>query len=63
MKQQLYTVYNQRCAGYLMMNGFPLLRLMVDNNTGLNTFIFANTTELHEWIEKWQTERIQDRQE
>lgn len=55
--KSLFTVYSQRLAGYLMMNGFPLIMLSKNNKTGKNDFIFANTDELHDFIKKWQIEK------
>lgn len=55
--KSLYTVYNQRLAGYLMMNGFPLIRLSENKQTGKNDFIFANVPLLQDFIDKWQIEK------
>lgn len=60
--KNLFTVYNQRLAGYLMLNGFPLLKLSENKRTGKNDFIFANVPILHEYIDKWQTEKIKQDQ-
>ncbi len=46
--KSLFTIYNQRLAGYLMMNGFPLLRLTENKRTGKNDFIFANVPMLQD---------------
>ena len=59
--KSLFTVYNQRLAGYLMMNGFPLLRLTENNRTGKNDFIFANVPMLQDYIDKWQNEKTKER--
>lgn len=56
--KSLFIVYNQRLAGYLMLNGFPLLRLSENKRTGKNDFIFANVPLLHDYIDKWQTEKL-----
>lgn len=56
--KSLFTVYNQRLAGYLMMNGFTLLRLTENKRTGKNDFIFANVPQLHDYIDKWQIKRL-----
>lgn len=61
--KSLFTVYNQRLAGYLMMNGFPLLRLSENKRTGKNDFIFANLPLLQEYINKWQIEKIKTKTE
>lgn len=60
--KNLFTVYNQRLAGYLMLNGFPLLKLSENKRTGKNDFIFANVPILHEYIDKWQIEKIKQDQ-
>ena len=57
--KSLFTVYSQRLAGYLMMNGLPLLRITENQRTGKNDFIFANTPLLHDCIDRWQIERLQ----
>lgn len=56
--KSLFTVYNQRLAGFLMLNGFPLLRLTENQQTGKNDFIFANVPMLQDYIDKWQIERL-----
>lgn len=52
-----FTVYSQRLAGHLMLNGFILRVLVTDyNHSHYNKFLFDNTPELqraiHEWDEK-----------
>ena len=47
--KSLYTIYSQRLAGYLMFNGFPLLRLAENEKTNRNNFIFANTELLQDY--------------
>ena len=37
--KNLFTVYSQRLAGYLMMNGFPLVRIIQDNKTGKDDYL------------------------
>ena len=59
----LFTVYNPRCAGYLMMNGFPLRRITMDNKTGRRDYLFPNSEKLREHIEKWQELRVKTKQE
>lgn len=56
--KSLFTVYSQRLAGYLMMNGFPLLRLSENQRTGKNNFIFANNSMLQDYIDKWRIEKL-----
>ena len=59
----LFTVYNQRLAGYLMMNGFPLVRMSYNRRTDKNNFVFPNTDMLHEYIDRWQMERFTNKLE
>lgn len=54
MEKSLYTVYSQRLAGYLMMNGFPLIELVRSQNTYKNQFLFCNTPMLKEYMDRWQ---------
>ena len=61
--KSLFTVYNQRLAGYLMMNGFPLLKLSENKRTGKNDFIFANVPILQNYIDKWKDSRVNDKTE
>lgn len=61
--KSLFTVYNQRLAGYLMMNGFPLLKLSENKRTGKNDFIFANVPILQDYIDKWKDSRVNDKTE
>lgn len=63
MEKSLYTVYSQRLAGYLMMNGFPLIELVRSQNTRKNHFIFPHTPMLKEYIDKWQIERLNNKAE
>lgn len=63
MEKSLYTVYSQRLAGYLMMNGFPLIELVKNQNTKKNCFIFPNTSMLKEYMDKWQIEKLNDKTE
>lgn len=55
-----YTIYNQRLAGYLMQQGFPLLYLSLNHRTNLNKFIFRNSKILQDYIDKWQVIRIEN---
>lgn len=54
MGKSLYTVYSQRLAGFLMMNGFPLIELVKNQTTRKNYFIFPNAPMLKEYIDKWE---------
>lgn len=56
--KSLFTIYNQRLAGYLMLNGFPLLKISENQRTGKNDFIFANVPMLQDYMDKWQIEKI-----
>jgi hypothetical protein len=49
-----YVVYNQRLAGFLMMNGFPL-KHMSESNTGSNknVFFFNKSDELFKKIKEF----------
>lgn len=60
MKKSLYTVYSQRLAGYLMLNGFPLLKITPDSRTGKNNFLFANNEMMQDYIDRWQLEKMQN---
>lgn len=57
MRSSYFTVYNMRLAGYLMMNGFPIIRIVQDSRSSKDDYLFANTNELQEYIGKWQMER------
>lgn len=59
----LMTVYSQRLAGFLMMNGFVLIKLLPNKNNNRNCFIFANTPMLKDYIDKWQIYRLKGRKE
>lgn len=63
MEKSLYTVYSQRLAGYLMMNGFPLIELVRNQNTRKNSFIFPNVPMLKDYIDKWQVEKLNNKTE
>ena len=43
------TIFTQRLAGYLMMNGFPLLGMRENKNgNNMNVFFFGDTPEIRE---------------
>lgn len=46
----LYEVTNMRICGYLMMCGFPLIELI--HKDYRNTFMFVDSPQLHEAIER-----------
>lgn len=55
--KSLYTVYNQQLAGYLMQKGFPLIHMIENPITKKNCFIFVNTDTLHQYMDKWQSQK------
>lgn len=58
IKTNFYTIFSQRLAGYLMMNGLPLVKLVPDNAGGSkNSFLFVNSAKLHDLMDKWAAER------
>ncbi|MGN0180186.1 MAG: DUF5659 domain-containing protein [Monoglobaceae bacterium] len=63
MEKSLYTIYSQRLAGFLMMNGFPLIELVKNQNTRKNSFIFSNVPMLKDYIDKWQMEKLNNKTE
>ena len=58
MNTSMYTVFSRRLAGYLMMQGFPILRIVQNSKTGKDNYLFANTEMLHDHIDRWQIERL-----
>lgn len=56
MNTSLFTIYSQRLAGYLMLNGIPLISMSKNKDTGKNDFLFPNTEELHTAMKKWKEE-------
>ena len=58
IKTNFYTIFSQRLAGYLMLNGLPLVKLVPDNAGGSkNSFLFVNSAKLHDLMDKWTAER------
>lgn len=53
-------IHSQRLAGFLMMNGFRLIKLLFDESSGLNKFIFINTPALIDCIESWQIQKLKE---
>lgn len=53
-----YTVFNQQLAGFLMLHGFPLIRLAPNWSSGKNCFIFKDTSALHDYIDRYQIEKL-----
>lgn len=54
MASNLFTVYSQRLAGYLMQRGFVLIKLVGNPHNSRNSFLFANTSALRNTIDEWQ---------
>lgn len=48
----LFSVYSQRCAGFLMQRGFPLMDLTIGKD-GRNVFLFKNSPALHDAMDRW----------
>lgn len=61
MNTSMYTVFSRRLAGYLMMQGFPILRIVQNSKTGKDNYLFANTEMLHDHIDRWQIERLNNK--
>lgn len=57
---KLMVIHSQRLAGFLMMNGFRLIKLLFDESSGLNKFIFINTPALIDCMEKWQIQKLKE---
>lgn len=58
-KTNFYTIFSQRLAGYLMLNGLPLIKLIPDSKReNKNSFLFINSDRLHDLMDKWQIEKI-----
>lgn len=57
--KSLFTVYSQRLAGFLMLNGFPLIKL-TEGQSGRNNFIFVNTEMLQDCIDKWIMQKLKN---
>lgn len=57
---KLMVIHSQRLAGFLMMNGFRLIKLLFDESSGLNKFIFINTPALIDCIENWQIQKLKE---
>lgn len=55
--KNFFTIYSQRLAGYLMCNGFSLIKMVENRQTNKNNFIFANTPMLQEYISRWNIEK------
>lgn len=51
-----YTIYSQRMAGYLMMNGFVLKGMIRQPLKRFNQFIFVDSPELREKMSEYSKE-------
>lgn len=59
MNKEYITVFGQKLAGWLMVQGFPLKDMRPDRDgSGRNLFFFKNSEEIHqkmrEYKEKYQ---------
>lgn len=59
----LITVHSQRLAGYLMLHGFVLIRLLPNQTDNRNRFLFANTPALRDCIDRWNIEKLKSADE
>lgn len=57
---KLMVIHSQRLAGFLMMNGFRLIKLLFDESSGLNKFIFINTPALIDCMDSWQIQKLKE---
>lgn len=57
---KLMVIHSQRLAGFLMMNGFRLIKLLFDESSGLNKFIFINTPALIDCMGSWQIQKLKE---
>jgi hypothetical protein len=59
-KSKLMVIHSQRLAGFLMMNGFRLIKLLFDESSSLNKFIFINSPALIDCMENWQIQKLKE---
>ena len=59
-KSKLMVIHSQRLAGFLMMNGFRLIKLLLDESSSLNKFIFINSPALIDCMENWQIQKLKE---
>lgn len=57
---KLMVIHSQRLAGFLMMNGFRLIKLLFDESSSLNKFIFINSPALIDCMENWQIQKLKE---
>lgn len=53
-------IHSQRLAGFLMLNGFRLIKLLLDESSGLNKFIFIDSPALMDCMENWQIKKLRE---
>lgn len=53
-------IHSQRLAGFLMMNGFRLIKLLLDESSSLNKFIFINSPALIDCMKNWQIQKLKE---
>lgn len=61
-KKSNITIYNQRLAGYLMLNGFPLVGMEKNKydqseQHKKNVFFFVDSDELQERMKEWKSHK------
>jgi len=59
-KSKLMVIHSQRLAGFLMLNGFRLIKLLLDESSGLNKFIFIDSPALMDCMENWQIKKLRE---
>lgn len=59
-KSKLMVIHSQRLAGFLMMNGFRLIKLLLDESSNLNKFIFINSPALIDCMDSWQIQKLKE---
>jgi hypothetical protein len=52
MKKE-YIIFNQKLAGFLMLNGFPLKHMEKSDKTNKNIFFFNESVELFKKIQEY----------
>ncbi|WP_172408124.1 DUF5659 domain-containing protein [Desulfosporosinus sp. FKA] len=51
---KIYNCFSQKLAGFLLINGFPLIGLKSDlKKTGKNVYLFSDSIQLREAIKKY----------
>lgn len=59
--QEIKCIYNLACAGYLMMNHCPIIR--VEKNAGRpwrDVYIFKNTEKVNQLIQQYKAEKSKE---